>query len=379
MKIIYISHRFENNICASMHLNAIREIITDDELYVVNLGQEDTRNHGIHYFKANPFNKVEKVSRILQNTTWFLTNKRIKEICNLIKEEHIERVFIDESILGKLVKRIKLDCPNVKVVTFYHDIAQVLYPLWFKNKGLAFFPEMVAGIIGEKENKKYADVNLVLNDRDAKLYKHYFKKNPEGIMPMVVADPNFMEVIAKEFDFENNPGCLKNVLFVGTIYKPNVDGLKWFVENVFSMLDEQYRLIVIGRGLEKIRKEYQAYNRVEIIGEVDCLASYYNNADIVVAPVFSGGGMKQKTAEAFAYGRTFIGTTESLQGYESELGLQDNGMKIVFLCDTPEHQLEAFKYIEDNAVYGYHKQLNDHYNLFYSKQKLKIDLKYWLD
>ena len=81
--------------------------------------------------------------------------------------------------------------------------------------------------------------------------------------------------------------------------------------------------------------------------------------------------MKHKTAEEFAYGRTFIGTTESLQGYESELNLEDNHHRIVFSCDTPEEQLEAFDYIERNKTYGFHQQLNKAYNEKYSVKAIE--------
>ena len=96
---------------------------------------------------------------------------------------------------------------------------------------------------------------------------------------------------------------------------------------------------------------------MKIIGGVEQLAPYYNNADIVIAPLFSGGGMKQKTAEALAYGKTFVGTMESMQGYEEELEIKENQHSIVFSCDKPEEQIKVFEYIEKNVLYGFHKDL----------------------
>jgi glycosyltransferase involved in cell wall biosynthesis len=49
---------------------------------------------------------------------------------------------------------------------------------------------------------------------------------------------------------------------------------------------------------------------------VEDLADLYRRADFVVAPIFSGGGMKVKTAEALSYGKTVVGTPEALRGYE---------------------------------------------------------------
>ena len=187
---------------------------------------------------------------------------------------------------------------------------------------------------------------------------------------------NLENKVAVEYDFckakEENR---RIILFVGAFYKPNLDGLRWFVDNVFTELDEKYLLLVIGRGLEKIRSDYRDVKNIMIIGGVEQLAPFYNNADIIVAPIFSGGGMKQKTAEAFAYGKTFIGTTESMQGYEEELDLLDKEFKIVFSCDTREEQLDAFKYIEKNKVYDFHEVLNLAYKRKYSSKALEKILK----
>ena len=67
---------------------------------------------------------------------------------------------------------------------------------------------------------------------------------------------------------------------MGALYKPNLDGLRWFVDNVFLKLDNKYTLLVVGRGLENIISDYQDIKNMKIIGGVEQLAPYYNNADI---------------------------------------------------------------------------------------------------
>lgn len=38
----------------------------------------------------------------------------------------------------------------------------------------------------------------------------------------------------------------------------------------------------------------------------------------MISPIWAGGGMKTKTAEALMYGKTIIGTTETFEGYEMD-------------------------------------------------------------
>jgi glycosyltransferase involved in cell wall biosynthesis len=58
---------------------------------------------------------------------------------------------------------------------------------------------------------------------------------------------------------------------------------------------------------------------VEVAGFVDNLASEYANADVVVAPVFSGGGTQIKVLEALAYGRGLVASPFALAGFSAYL------------------------------------------------------------
>lgn len=378
MKIMYISHRFETNICATMHLKALREYYGEDQVFVVDLRTEEEPEKTENKIVFGAMTNFEKILRTIEGNSWYLNNARINKICSLIKSELITTVFIDESIFGNLVATIKKRTPQVKVITFYHDIAQDLYVYWRKTKGKKFAIEMRAGIKGEKKNQKFSDVNLVLNNRDKEQFIKYFNREPEGLLPVAVAMPDLLMTSADEFDFSTISKDKKMILFVGSLYQPNIDGLKWYVENVFSELDDKYCLIVIGRGLEKLRSEYSSYENIIIIGKVKELAPYYNNADVVIAPLFDGGGMKQKTAEAFAYGKPFIGTMESLQGYEQAVEMKFNGKKVVFSCESAKEQILALDTIEQQGLYGMYPELTAYFETNYSVNAIKRELTKWI-
>ena len=377
MKIMFISHRVHDNVCSRIHYNALKRINNNDVLFV-DLAPEMNYSNNDDYVCFGSFSLIEKMSWVFKKTTWYLSSKRINEICDLITSRNVKVIFIDDSCLGILAKTIKKRYPDVRIITFYHDVVTYLYNQSVFNNGLKFKLIMrEAGILGEMNAQKYSDVNLLLNQRDAKLYYKYYGKNPEGILPMGVEEPDLENKEAAEFIF-NHDIKMKYILFVGAYYQPNLDGLRWYVDNVFKWINQDYKLVVIGRGLEKIAFEYENINNIYIIGGVKELAPYYNNADIVIAPIFSGGGMKQKTAEAFAYGRTFIGTKESLQGYEDEIGLQDSGKTIVFSCDTAKEQIEALTQIKEENSYEYHKVLTDVYWNKYSILAIQKTIKHWI-
>lgn len=41
------------------------------------------------------------------------------------------------------------------------------------------------------------------------------------------------------------------LLFVGSYFKPNVEGIIWFIDNVMPYIN--YSLLIIGKGMEKIK------------------------------------------------------------------------------------------------------------------------------
>lgn len=365
--VMYISRRFETNICATVHLQAMKKLYKD-KLIVIDLRTEGNFSDQNNLLKMGAMTYQEKIFRTLQLNTWYLTEKRIKLICDKICNCGVCKVFIDESCFGKLVKRIKEQFPKVKVITFYHDIGRVLYPQWLKNRGAKYLPDFLGSIYGEYLNQRYADGNYVLNHRDEREFMKAYHKNPSGLLPMAVADPDFETVEAKEFDFKKKDDVLY-ILFVGSKYYPNIVGLRWFVDNVFLNLEKKYKLLVIGRGMEEFREEYSHIANICIIGGVEKLAPYYNNADIVVAPIFEGGGMKQKTAEALAYGKVFIGTSESMYGYEEACDIRSDGKQVVFSCDDKDGQISAIKQIEKTGIAG--KRFEELTTLFENKYSEK--------
>ncbi|KQT45405.1 hypothetical protein ASG52_14660 [Methylobacterium sp. Leaf456] len=57
---------------------------------------------------------------------------------------------------------------------------------------------------------------------------------------------------------------------------------------------------------------------VRLLGYLDRLADFYAQADLVVAPMLMGSGLKMKVGEALSYGRPVIGTAIGLEGFEPD-------------------------------------------------------------
>ena len=272
----------------------------------------------------------------------------------------IKTVFIEDSVFGNLVKKIKNRCKECKVLSFYHDVKADLYKQWMDNeRTLKSKIEYTIGIRQEYVNQKYADINIVFNERDAKTYQVYYGKRPEAILPLPAPVPSISHDIMNSITEKDDK---KHILFVGKKYYPNLVGFKWFVDNVLPSLTANIQVDVVGRGLEELRSEYSD-PRINVIGGVESLNPYYENADIVIAPLFDGGGMKSKTVEALSFGKIFVGTEESLFGFWEEMDSDIRG-KTCYQCNTQEEWIQTINNLANDDI---HKFNEDVFELFKAK------------
>lgn len=370
--LIYISKAFKDNIGATMHFNALKEIFGEKNIYTIDL-RPVKKDKSINYKCYGKYKTpMHRIGRWIQGNMMFISNDIIVDICNIIKNEKIECVFIEDSVFGNLSKKIKKIFPKVKIVSFYHDIKADLYPQWIKkDNNILSFIEYKIGIKQERINQKYVDINVVFNQRDAKLYEQFYNKSPEAILPLPAPIPSISNSVMNAITLKDEK---KHILFVGKKYYPNLVGFKWFVDNVLPYLIDNIQVDVVGRGLEELRKEYSD-SRINVVGGVESLNAYYENADIVIAPLFDGGGMKSKTVEALSFGKIFVGTEESLFGFWEEMDDTIRG-NTCYQCNTSEEWIQTLNSLIKCDIHKFNKDLFELFKKEFSydiiKEKLKV-------
>jgi glycosyltransferase involved in cell wall biosynthesis len=112
----------------------------------------------------------------------------------------------------------------------------------------------------------------------------------------------------------------QNLLFVGTSYAANIDGVKYFIEKVLPIVREKFpdaRLQVAGTVCKALKGDMAG---VELLGVVESLDEAYQRADIVVNPVLTGTGLKTKTVEALGHAKALVTTACGAEGIEEEAG-----------------------------------------------------------
>lgn len=315
-----------------------------------------------HVMKAEDSSKIEKIEAALHGYPPYLNKKAVTSIVETIQEKDISIVYIDNSISGQLVKRIKERYTGITIIAFFHDIEIVKMR---EDKDVSFLRKMILPIFyrNERLTVEFADRTIVLNERDKKQYEKEYKKVPDAIVPISIP-----EVANLPFDVKHSENEKLSILFVGVEYGPNLSGVRWFLNNVLPCITCDFEFNIVGYNMEKYRTEFEeCSDKVHVIGTVESLREWYVNADLIVAPIFEGGGMKVKTAEALSYGKHFVGCTESLEGYWEGMPKVFWNKKI-FKCDDPKDFAKAINRLANEEFYINDREIKDWADLNYSYQ-----------
>jgi polysaccharide biosynthesis protein PslH len=94
-------------------------------------------------------------------------------------------------------------------------------------------------------------------------------------------------------------------------WKPNLEGLQWFLEQVYPLLPESLSIHVAGRGADRLMAKYP---RIKYCGFVPDAQVFMAQARVVAIPTLTGGGVQIKTLDAIASGSSIVATTIALRG-----------------------------------------------------------------
>ena len=270
----------------------------------------------------------------------------------LLHVNHVQTI----GFAGRLHRILKTRNTTIPVIVETHDIqSQLMREVrelnpWTKQPDS--FKRMVRS---EKSLLKKADVLVHLSVDDIEFFR---RELPELRQFLVL--PTINEKFVADVKSATPLRDSIDLLFVGQNHGPNVAGMKWFLEQVWPLLEEkQYKLSIVGPVANlfenQLPKLFDLF-RSKFVGEVTDLAPYYRSARCVIAPMVSGSGTSIKTIEALALGVPFVGTSLAFRGMPTErirmAGLQSHDTPSDFANAIVDALADTHLYSERNrSVY----------------------------
>lgn len=141
--------------------------------------------------------------------------------------------------------------------------------------------------------------------------------------------------------------------FLGPLsYKPNYDGLKWFLDNVQPFIARRFEGKVIGVNAPESLKSRLKTAGITYLEYAEDLNYELKDFAICIAPMISGGGLLNKCLEAFHSGRIVILSPRASTGFKNI----QNGVHAL-VCDKAEAWLQAFDDIQSGKYVWHQKRI----------------------
>lgn len=137
----------------------------------------------------------------------------------------------------------------------------------------------------------------------------------------------------------------KNILFLSGASPFNMNGLQWFLDEIFPLIIKKIpecKLIIGGSICNKL-KHLETHRNVIIQGLIDDVDKFYRQGDICINPTYQGTGLKTKTFEAVSYDKIEIAHPHS------SIGIFEKEMAPILFSDKAEDWVNEIDYLLNNS------------------------------
>ena len=165
----------------------------------------------------------------------------------------------------------------------------------------------------EMDNCRKADKIIVISGKDKEALLDYYD------------DASKMEVVGNIHQFKTRPEDFKGfsqregLLFIGGFdHKPNEDAVVFLHEKVMPLvwnINPDIKVNIVGSNPTDIVKALHS-EKFNVIGFVEDVTPYFNDAKLFVAPLRYGAGIKGKIGQSLEYSLPLVTTSIGAEGFD---------------------------------------------------------------
>ncbi|MFZ1082433.1 MAG: glycosyltransferase family 4 protein [Candidatus Kryptoniota bacterium] len=128
------------------------------------------------------------------------------------------------------------------------------------------------------------------------------------------------------------------IIYVGGLdWLPNIDGLKWFVNEVMPIVIKSkpnVKFYIYGKGASHGVDKLDDGKNVIVKGFIKDVRQAFEKGRVMVVPLLAGSGIRIRILEAMAAGKPIVTTSIGCEGIKTEPG------KNIMVADTAKHFAE---------------------------------------
>lgn len=271
-------------------------------------------------------------------------SSRVIDVAKKIIQKHRIALF---ELHSTHLAYLKHFFPHIPALLASHNMEMDLFPFWIRGDSL----------LGETRQNEVAAQSRK-NAREVEI------ENRWGFEAMTFISREDMYRVTAPVEKQYLPLCFPirttkkmdgegavNVLWLGSFdWYPNAEGISWFFNSVFPLLksyleEKNIRFHLVGNSPPKDAAIHEDGKHVFFHGFVERIDQFLNEADILIAPLLTGSGVRVKILEAMSRGIPVICTSRACKGIWARHGEQ------VWIADEPRDFAEGLlRLTEDPAL-----------------------------
>ena len=219
-------------------------------------------------------------------------------------------LYVDE------IRRVRPDC---KILARTHNAEHLIWQRygqqksWPKNQYFTNQSQRLKDFEMAKLNE--ADGILAISEQDLNVFRSNGVRTRAVLCPIGMTTNDSLPR-----QRENKPLIIG---FIGSLnWRPNLEGLKWFLENCWEdiqMEDFESVLMIAGKNFSG-RKFWNNKPHVTYLGEIDDSDSFLQQVDVLIVPLLSGSGTRVKILQAFRNLTPVLSTKLGAEGLDIKNG-----------------------------------------------------------
>ena len=299
----------------------------------------------------------KKFNKDKENYLQDWTNPDIQDMFDDITSKNTyDVVVLFYTYLANLIKNSN---KNYKKIYFMEDSMFLQQYSWDKNSNKNL---TLGKLIDEEiERLKYFDEYFCIS-YDEKIFYEKLIERKMNFLPHISS--NF----GKEFELKPLNKRKWDIFFIGFNNPFNVEGLNWFLSEVYPHLDKNIRILLVGSVTKEIHVSYQ---NVDIVQFVPNLDDIFKDIKVSICPMFKGTGMKIKVVESMEKGIPVVCNERGVDGLpdKTECGC-------LVTEDAKEFAEYINKLIENENFYNEVSQkIKNYYNKIFNRETYKTVIK----
>lgn len=244
-------------------------------------------------------------------------------------------IYIDFTKMDYVIKDIKKSGYKGKIIVRAHNVEADFFRVNFMSqKSVMRFLKYIVAKPRERYMVQKADYVLAITEQDKKRLSELYDipKHKIEICPVGVNIPQ------SDMRLKTEVSARLKCLITGTLnFGPNAEATVWFIDKVYPYVKEIVDVTVAGYRPNDMIKQKCRKNQIRLVDTPETMRPLFDEAEMVCAPIFDGGGMKVKIAEAMSYGLPIVTTSHGVIGYDLSDGLN------CFIADTEESFARSIK------------------------------------